>query len=383
MRYVKFGFTILHLSSVLNYIFKLHLQFNFIFAFMLHKTILSVGLLFVFSCSSQKHEEKGGVKKQPPALVDVVVAGTQPVQHSIEVNGSILANETLEIHPEVSGRLTYLNVPDGGKVAAGQVLARINDAELNAQLSKSKVQLALATKTEKRLHQLIEMNGINQADYDIALNNVNNIKADIELIQAQLSKTIVRAPFSGVLGLRMTSPGAYVTPTTVLATLQQVNQVKVDFSLPDLYATSVKKGSIVNIITNQDELHNAIITAIEPEINTSTRNIKVRALLKGGVLQPGSFVKVKIDLSDATEKIIMPTNAIIPDADSKKLIVVKEGKGVFTKVETGMRNAAGIEILSGLNIGDSVVVTGVLFVKPNSAVKIKSVKNIEELINTQ
>ena len=350
---------------------------------MLHKTILSVGLLFVFSCSSQKHEEKGGAKKQPPALVDVLVAGTQPVQHSIEVNGSILANETLEIHPEVSGRLTYLNVPDGGKVAAGEVLARINDAELNAQLSKSKVQLALATKTEKRLHQLIEMNGINQADYDLALNNVNNIKADIDLIQVQLSKTIVRAPFSGVLGLRMTSPGAYVTPTNVLATLQQVNQVKVDFSLPDLYASSVKKGNKVNIITNQDELHNAIITAIEPEINSSTRNIKVRALLKDGAIQPGSFVKVKIDISSEAEKIIMPTNAIIPDADSKKLIVVKEGKGVFTKVETGMRNAAGIEILSGLNIGDSVVVTGVLFVKPNSSVKIKSVKNIEELINTQ
>lgn len=348
-----------------------------------NKILVAATYLLLLSCSNKKQDEKTGPKKQPPANVDIIIAGTQSTSHSIEANGSVVASETVEIHPEVSGRLTYLHVPDGGQVAEGAVLAKINDADLKAQLSKSKSQLELAIKTEKRLRQLLDINGINQADYDVALNNVNNIRADIELINAELSKTVVRAPFSGMLGLRVISPGAYVTPQTTIASLHQVNQVKVDFSLPDVYASSIKKGSLVNVISSQNELHNAIVVAIEPEVNTSTRNIKVRALLKGGVLQPGSFVKVRINAGSDEEKIVMPTNAIIPDADSKKLIVVKNGKGVFTKVETGIRTASGIEILKGIEVGDSVVVTGVLFVKPNAEVKVKNVKNLEELTQNQ
>ena len=249
-----------------------------------------------------------------------------------------------------------------------------------AQLNKSKVQLELATKTEQRLKKLLDISGINQADYDIALNNVNNIKADIALLQAQIEKTNVKAPFSGVLGLRQTSPGSYVTTASTLATLQQVDKVKIDFTVPELYANKIKMGANVSVITNGSiTKKSATIVATQADINTTTRNLKVRAILNGTPIQPGSFVKVLIE-SGNSNNIILPTNAIIPEASSKKVVIVKDGKGKFVNVETGLRTASGVEILKGVNVGDSVVVTGLLFVRPNATVKIRSVKKAEEII---
>ena len=347
----------------------------------MHKQIVIVAVcLFAFSCKSKKQDVAKQNTPPPPTAVDVVIASTQMLSNSIEANGSVVANETLDIHPEVSGRLVFLNVPDGARVGAGTVLAKINDADLQAQLNKSHVQLKLAETTEQRLKKLLAIGGLNQADYDLAQGNANNIRADIELIKAQISKTVVRAPFSGVLGLRPISHGAYVTPQTILATLQQANKVKIDFTVPELYANIIHKGKIVSIATNDNSSkRTATIIATENDINTATRNLKVRAVLNGNPINPGSFVKVLIDAGSKANSIIIPTNAIIPDATSKKLIVVKNGKGTFVKVETGLRTASGVEIIKGINVGDTVVVTGVLFVKPNAPVKVKTVKELEEL----
>jgi membrane fusion protein (multidrug efflux system) len=346
------------------------------------KTLIAIACILLVACKGKKEDPKKNAAPQA-VVVDVVVAGTQSLSNTVEANGSVVANETLEIHPEISGRLTYLNVPDGARVSAGTVLAKINDADLQAQLNKSKVQLALAQTTEQRLKKLIEIKGINQADYDIALNNVNNIKADIDLIKAQLDKTVVKAPFGGVLGLRPISPGAYVTPTTVLATLQQSDKVKIDFTVPELYSSIIKKGGTVRVVTNDSAKRTATVIATEADINTSTRNLKIRATLNGSPLNPGTFVKVLLDAGGRNNSIVIPTNAIIPDATSKKLVVVKGGKGKFVDVQTGLRTASGVEIVKGINVGDTVVVTGVLFVKPNAAVKIKSVKKLEELTKEQ
>ena len=341
------------------------------------KTLTSILVLFLFSCKGKKIETQSKTSNQP-VTVDVIIASPKKVSSSIEVNGTSVANEMVQILPETSGRLVFLNVPDGAQVAAGTILAKINDAELQAQLNKSKVQLELAIRTEERLKKLLAVNGINQADYDIALNSVNNIKADIELLKAQIDKTIVKAPFSGVLGLRQTSPGAYVTPQTLIATLQQINKVKIDFTVPELYANVIKTGLVVQVSSGTSTLRKATVVATEPEINTSTRNLKVRAVLESGVINPGSFVKVSIAAATASNNIVVPTNAVIPDATSKKIIVVKNGKGVFVNIETGLRTAGGIEVTKGLNIGDSVIVTGVLFVRANADVKVKAVKSLEE-----
>jgi membrane fusion protein, multidrug efflux system len=315
----------------------------------------------------------------PPVVVDVVIAQTATLNASIEVNGEVSAGEYVELHPEVSGRLVFLNVPEGANVAQGTVVARINDADLQAQLHKTKVQLALAQQNEVRLRKLLDINGINQADYDIALGQVQALEADILYTQALIDKTIVKAPFAGRLGLRLVSPGAYVTPATTLASLQQVQQLKIDFSIPEAYSPLIQPGDSVEVTTDLSagkRLH-AIVSAVEPQVNRETRNLKVRALLSGQLANPGAFVKVYLGVAGKQGGIMVPTNAIIPDAMSKKVVTVKGGKAVFVTVETGMRQNRLVEVVRGLVPGDSVVVDGVLFARPNAPVKVRSVKTLE------
>lgn len=334
---------------------------------------LPLFLLFMASCKGEAND-KAAKKGKAPVNVDVIVAANTTFSSDIEVNGNVLSEEMIELHPEVSGRLTYLNIPDGAMVAAGTVLARINDADLQAQLQQQKVQLELAQKTEQRLFQLLKVNGVDQATYDAALSQVNLYNANINVLNAQIDKTLIKAPFTGRLGLRLVSEGAYVSPSTLIGTLQQTDRIKIDFSVPEAYESLVKPGKAIEIQTNAaNEKLTAIISAVEPQINTATRSIKVRARLNSGKISPGSFVKVL--LNEKIAGIVVPTNAIIPDAFSSQLVVVKDGKAKFQNVETGIRNNDVVEITSGIQEGDTIVVSGVLFVRPNGEVKIKSVKS--------
>ena len=338
-------------------------------------------LLFVIviACKSKKEAPKLNTAPQA-VVVDVIIAGSSSITNSIEVNGSVVPFESADLHPEISGRLTYLNIPEGNRITQGTVLAKINDADLQATLNKSKVQLDLAQKTESRFKKLLAVNGMNQAEYDATLNQVNSLKADMVFTQALIDKTTVKAPFTGVLGLRMVSPGAYVTPQTILATLQQTDKVKIDFTVPEIYANLIHKGGTVRVQSNQSKTGLvAMIIATEPLINATSRNLKERALLNGATLNPGSFVKIIMNTGSNGNSIMVPTNAIIPDAKAKKLVIVKNGKGKFVDIETGLRTSGTAEITKGIEVGDSVVVTGVLFVRPNVAVKVRRVKKLEDL----
>lgn len=342
---------------------------------------LLITSFFIFSCN-KKSKTANTPKANPPAVVDVIIASPQPVTNVIEANGTVVANEYVELHPEVSGRLTYLKVAEGSPVTQGTVLAKINDADLRAQLSKSRVQLDLAETTVGRYKQLLDVSGINQSDYDLAVNQVNGYKADIQYTQSLIDKTVIRAPFTGVVGLRQVSPGAYVTPASVIATLQQVSQVKIDFTLPEAYGNVIKTGAEIDVslsLDNNQKKEKAVIIATEPGANTDTRNIKVRAVLKNSVVNPGAFVKVYIDEGKDRSSIMVPTNAIIPDDKNNQVIVVKNGMANFVNVQTGNRLANNVEILSGLNAGDSIVVTGVLFARPKAKLKVRGVKKLEEM----
>ncbi len=337
---------------------------------------LAIPLLItaLISCKGEA-KEKTAEKAKPAVAVEVIVAGNRDFSSDIEVNGTVLSEEMIEIHPEVGGRLTYLNIPDGAYVATGTILAKVNDADLQAQLLQQKVQLDLAEKTEQRLSKLLTVNGVDQATYDAALSQVNLYYANINVLRAQIDKTVIKAPFPGRLGLRLVSEGAYVSPATVIGILQQTDKVKIDFSVPEAYLDLVKTGKVVSVKTNasSDDL-SATITAIEPQISAATRNIKVRARLNKGNISPGAFVKIL--LNEKISGIVVPTNAIIPDALSSQVVLVKNGKAVFQNVETGIRNGDIVEITGGIKIGDTVVVSGVLYVRPKADVKIKKVKDI-------
>ena len=337
-------------------------------------------LLALVACKGkpdQKKQKDGGPKA---AIVDVIIASNNKINKQIEVNGSVLPNEMTTIQSEVSGRVTFLQIPEGSTVAAGTVLARINDADLKASQQKINVQLDLAQKNEVRLKKLLSIGGINQADYDVVLNQVNTLKADLSVLQAQLDKTVIKAPFAGILGLRMISMGAYLTPAIVITTIQQVNQLKIDFSIPEIYAQKVKKGTIVHVQSADNKTKSdAVVIATEPLINATTRNLKVRALLRGQAFNLGAFVKISIDASAPANSILIPSNCIIPESTVKKVVVVKDGIGQLVEVETGERNEGLVQIVKGLSVGDSIAVSGVLFVKPNAPVKVRSVKLLSDI----
>ncbi|MCP1384949.1 efflux RND transporter periplasmic adaptor subunit [Runella salmonicolor] len=326
------------------------------------------------ACKEKKEKPKGGDdKKDKPTIVDVMVATSQPVTNVIEANGTIIPGESTELRPEVSGRLTYLNVPEGKSVAEGTVMARINSADLEAQVKRTKVQLETATKTEERLRKLLEVNGINQSDYDAALNTVNTLKADIAYTQTLIDKTIIRAPFTGTVGLRQVSPGAYVTPTSILATMQQLGKMKIDFTLPEENSDLIRIGSVVKVkLEGRDTtMRKATVIALEPQANRLTRNLMVRALLDDSRVNPGAFAKVIVSSGNNKKAIMIPTNAIIPDDRNSQVILVKGGKASFVNVQTGLRTANNVEITQGISEGDSVVVTGVLFAKPDAILKVR------------
>ena len=321
-------------------------------------------------------------KSDGPIVVDVMVASLQKISNNIEASGTVIANENVEVHPEVSGRLTYLDIPEGRFVTTGTVLARVNSADLEAQYQKSKVQLDLQQITEERLKKLLTINGINQSDYDAALNAVNGTKADMDYTQTLIDKTIVKAPFDGTLGLRQVSPGAYVTPATILVTLQQLGRLKVDFTIPEEFSKLIKVGAQVDVEVDasKQSKETAIVVAVEPQVNNQTRNLSVRAVLSDNDANPGAFVKVYVGTHDSGKMAVMvPTNAIIPNDINNQLVVIKGGCSKFVDITTGVRWANNVEITKGVMPGDTIVINGVLFARPGAAVAIRSVRALEDL----
>lgn len=336
----------------------------------------------LIACGEKKKSSSGGpgpAGAKPPALrVDAFVVERRNLSENLELPGTLIANEATEIHPEISGRLVQLNVSEGRQVGQGTVLARIYDADLQAQLKKLQVQLGIAEQTEKRSAELLRIQGISQQDYDLSLLNVNNIKADMELVRANLSKTIIRAPFNGKLGLKNISPGAYVTPATVIATIRQTSQLKLDFTLPEKYTGRMKVGQTVSFqVEGNDKVYEARVAALESGVSEDTRSLRVRALVtsKDEALLPGAFAKVQTRFAPDTNAIMIPTQAVLPQARGKKAVLYNGGVARFADITTGSRDTSYIQVTQGLKPGDTILVTGLLSVRPESKVQLGKIIN--------
>jgi membrane fusion protein (multidrug efflux system) len=333
---------------------------------------ICLGLFLLFSC--------GGKEKQPqnqqnkPIAVSVMIAKPSTTVSFYEANGTVLAMEAIDVYPEISGRITYLNILEGEKVSAGTILAKINNADLTAQLTGAKAQLVLAEKNKSRLEQLFVEKALAQSEYDAVQTQVVNLKSQVDVLEAQIEKTIIRAPFSGTIGLRNVSNGAYVNQNTLITSLQQRDALKIDFTLPELNARNLKKGDIVKVaIAGAAESVEARVASFESRLDVGSRNWKVRAyLLKADVL-PGSFAKVFVPNKNGGNMINIPSSAVIPEARFKKVVLAKNGIAVFSEVITGNRVADSVEVISGINLGDSVVVSGMLYAKPKATLTIKKV----------
>ncbi len=341
-------------------------------------TLLIVGIgsfiAYRINSNSAKNEQSQDKGKDKPLLLTGIVVKPQTFDNNLSLSGSIEANEQVEIRSEVSGIVEGIYFQEGSTVSKGQVLFKVNDLELRAQLTQATTKEGLASENERRAKLLLHKEAISQEEYDVARADYKSAQAQSQLIKAQIAKTSVRAPFSGKIGLRSISPGTYITPAILVAKLVNIGQLKITFSIPEKYANQVKMNSYLSFkVSGSTKDYSAKVYAIEPEVEVATRTLRVRAIAenKDGKLLPGTFANVELPLDIIKDAIVVPTEAIIPVQNGKKLFISEKGMAKEIMVETATRTDATILVLSGLKPGDTVITSGVMSLKNEVPVNIK------------
>lgn len=335
------------------------------------------GLLIIPGYCSKKEIKTSEGARGGIIPVTVEIVKRTSMENNLQVSGSIIGNEEIELRTEISGKVILIGFKEGGRVKKGVLLLKVNDADLQAQLLKAELKKKLADDKEYRQRSLLGKKGISQETYETALNDLNSAKADIENIKAQIAKTEIRAPFDGKVGLRYVSEGGYVTPELKIATLQNDNPIKIDFSIPQRYATSISVGNAITLKTSSGKQYKAKIYALEPKVDPVTRSLQMRAICANdrGDLFPGSYVTVNISLNDTREAITVPTQALALDITGERVFIYKNGIAVSKKVESGIRTEDEVQIVNGLAPGDTVITSGIMQLRPRAKVKITSIDN--------
>lgn len=342
-------------------------------------TLLTAGIIGFISYriienKSESGDPKGPNGKDKPINVSGIVLKRETFDNNLSLSGSIEANEQVEIRSEVSGIVEGIYFSEGSNVAKGQVLFKVNDVELKAQLTQATTKEGLASENERRAKLLLQKEAISQEEYDVARSDYKSAQAQTQLIKAQISKTSVRAPFSGKIGLRSISPGTYITPTVLVAKLVNTGKLKITFSIPEKYASQIKTNTNLTFkVAGSDEKYAAKVYAIEPEVAVATRTLQVRAIAdnKSGRLLPGTFADVELPLDIIKDAIVVPTEAVIPVQNGKKVFVSSNGQAKEVMIETATRTDASILVLSGLKPGDTIITSGVMSLKNETPVTVK------------
>lgn len=315
---------------------------------------------------------KGGAASK--IVVNGVIAMPQDFSDDVSVSGSIEANEQVEIRSELSGLIKSINFKEGTYVNKGALLLKIDDSELQAQYAQALTKQKLASETAGRASKLLKSEAISQEEYDNAAAELKSLQAQTRLILAQLSKTSIRAPFSGRIGLRNVSNGAYVTPSQVIANLVSINPVKISFSIPEKYSQMVSDGSKITFtVAGTSKIFEGVIYAKEPAIDVNTRTLVIKAIAenKNNLLIPGTFANVNITLKTIKDALLIPSVAVTPILNGKQVFVVKNGKAEPVTIESDVRTANKILVSKGLNTGDTVITSGIMALKAGSAVDVK------------
>ena len=342
--------------------------------------LLAIGtLLTLVSCKEKNNEQTAAKPNAPkgPTMVQGYIVKTGAVSEPLELAGTLLPMEATEIHPEVNGRIVGLYINEGANISKGALVVKLFDGDLQAQLKKLKVQLQIAEKTEERSRELLKLNGISQQDYDLSFLQVSNIKADIELIETNIAKTEIRAPYSGKIGFRNVSMGAYITPSTIVTTIRQINQLKLQFSIPEKYSSKIQTGQLIPFtVAGSNQKFLAKVYASESIVSETTRGLNIRCLIQqsDAALVAGGFAKVDVDFAKNDNAILVPSQAILPQARGKKIVLYRDGVATFVDVQTGVRDSANVEIISGVKAGDTIVTTGLIGIRPDAKIKLSKVQ---------
>jgi membrane fusion protein (multidrug efflux system) len=314
-----------------------------------------------------------GPGNSEPLVVNVIQLKKETLNNQLQVSGTILPNESVDIKPEISGLVTKVNFNEGQYVTKGTPLVYLNDNELQAQFQRLQYTQKLVQTQESRQKQLLAREAISQEEYDIVLNQYNTALSDIKLVQAQLEKTVIRAPFNGRLGLRQVSEGAVINAANIIVSIVNIDPIKLEFSIPERYASLVKEGSSIYFSSESStEEVEGKVYAFEPQIDAATRTIKLRAQSpnKSGKYLPGMFVKIRFVLDVKEDALLVPAEAVIPELSGYKVFVVgADGNAEQRMIEIGTRTDTQVQILSGLKEGDLVLTTGVMQVRQGMPVK--------------
>lgn len=338
-------------------------------------------LILVSSLAAIGCGEGSSIQQRPGAAaavsVDVMVLQPRTLHDRINTTGTLLANEEVELRPEISGRVIGVHFQEGTRVQKGALLLKINDSELQAQLVRKESEEKLAASDESRKRSLFEGKAISQEEYDKSLNALRIVQADMNVTKSLIAKTEIRAPFDGVIGLRYVSEGGYVSPNMLAATMQDIDPMKVEFSVPEKYAHQLRDGLEIAVHIGEEPVeYKGTVYAVESKIDPGTRTIKARARIPNpdGRLIPGSFARVDITLAEIPNAIVIPTSALIPELNGAKVFVCENGVAKSIPVETGLRTERDIQIISGLHASDTLVVTGLLQLSDGRKIQIRESK---------
>lgn len=342
--------------------------------------IVVVAVIFIYPRKNQifgiaKQEPSavgGGQGANQPLPVNVVELRPERLENNLSVTGTVLPNETVNLRPEISGLVTKVAFREGEFVKKGTPLIYLNDDELRAQYERLEYTKKLFESQENRQKQLLEKEAISQEEYDIVLNQFNTNLADMRLIEAQLTKTVVRAPFDGILGLRQISEGSVIGTGDVIANIVNIDPIKIEFSIPERYANAVELGSKIFFSSEAggQEVEGTVY-AFEPTIDAGTRTLRLRATSPNRERKflPGMFVRIKFVLGVEEDAFLVPSEAVIPELSGYKVFVADQDGVIKEKqVSIGIRTERDVQIVDGLKEGDLVLTTGVLQVRTGMTV---------------
>jgi len=353
--------------------------------------LVVVGLALPKISGSESADEGGG-DEDAPMRVDATVVRPGTVTERIRTNGTLRADESVELTAETAGKITDIRFEEGDRVDEGallvqindaelraekQLLVQINDAELRAEKQRLEHRLSLATDRAERQKQLLAEGGVSQEEYDATVNQVEVLRSELDLVEARIEKTQVRAPFDGIVGLRAVSEGTYLSPQTTITTLQRIDPIKIDFSVSEQYTSRVQSGQAVTFsVRNSDQTLKGTVYAANTQVNADTRTLQLRARAPNPTktLRPGMFADVTVTLGQITDAIVVPSFAVVPTLDGQRVFVAENGTAQPRNVSLGVRTDSTVQVTDGLSVRDTVITSGIQDLRTGLPIRIENLE---------
>lgn len=336
-----------------------------------HPKLLGTTLTLLLTLPAFAHAQGGG--QMPPTQVEVAKPKQQSLATTLNAVGSLRAGEAVMVRPEVAGRIDAVLFAEGEKVDKGALLFRLDAALARADVAEAE---ATANNTSRELRRAEEMQTkklIAPADADAKRAAANVDAAKLASSRTRLSKTEIRAPFAGVVGLRKVSAGEYVQSGDALVDLVQLDPIKLDFSVPETQLGKVQNGQAITVTLDAwpGQKFDGTVYAVAPLVDAATRTLQLRAQLSNseGKLKPGQFARVALETGRNASALVIPEQALWPQGQQQNVYLVKDGKAELKPITIGQRSAGLVEVIDGLTVNDTVIIAGQLKIGPGMPVQ--------------